>query len=111
MFDGTMQPIAERLVYVHPEKRLNISIELDKDNYVLREKATLKIKVTDDGGKPIQANLGISVFDKIYVNPADPANILTHCYLTSQIRGLSIIRLIISMKRIKTGWKQWIYCC
>lgn len=88
LFDGTMQPIAERLVYVHPEKRLNISIKLDKDNYVLREKATLKIKVTDDGGKPIQANLGISVFDKIYVNPADPANILTHCYLTSQIRGI-----------------------
>ena len=23
LFDGTMQPIAERLVYVHPEKRLN----------------------------------------------------------------------------------------
>lgn len=88
LFDGTMQPIAERLVYVHPEKRLNISIEPDKDSYVLREKATLKIKVTDDDGKPIQANLGISVFDKIYINPADPANILTHCYLTSQIRGI-----------------------
>ncbi|WP_337940421.1 hypothetical protein [Parabacteroides sp.] len=88
LFDGTMQPIAERLVYVHPEKRLNISIEPDKDSYVLREKATLKIKVTDDDGKPIQANLGISVFDKIYMNPADPANILTHCYLTSQIRGI-----------------------
>ena len=88
LFDGTMQPIAERLVYVHPEKKLNISIEPDKDSYVLREKATLKIKVTDDDGKPIQANLGISIFDKIYVNPADPANILTHCYLTSQIRGI-----------------------
>ena len=88
LFNSAMQPLAERLVYVHPEKRLNISIESDKNSYVLREKATLKIKVTDNDGKPIQTNLSISVFDKIYINPADPTNILTHCYLTSQIRGI-----------------------
>lgn len=31
--------------------------------------------------------MGISVFDKAYDNPADPVNILTHCYLSSQVRG------------------------
>lgn len=87
LFDKTMQPVAERLVYVHPEKKLNISIKPEKDNYALREKATLNIKVTDGNGKPVQANLGISVFDKAYLNPAAPVNILTHCYLSSQIRG------------------------
>lgn len=87
LFNGDMQPVAERLVYVHPEKKLQINIEPDKKTYALREKATLKIKVTDGNGVPVKTNLGLSVFDKAYINPADPVNILTHCYLSSQIRG------------------------
>ena len=87
LFNGDMQPVAERLVYVHPEKKLQINIEPDKKTYTLREKATLKIKVTDGNGVPVKTNLGLSVFDKAYINPADPVNILTHCYLSSQIRG------------------------
>lgn len=87
LFNGDMQPVAERLVYVHPEKKLQINIEPDKKTYALREKATLKIKVTDGNGVPVKTNLGLSVFDKAYINPADPGNILTHCYLSSQIRG------------------------
>ena len=58
-----------------------------RKTYALREKATLKIKVTDGNGVPVKTNLGLSVFDKAYINPADPVNILTHCYLSSQIRG------------------------
>lgn len=56
-----MQPVAERLVYVHPEKKLHIDIVPEKKSYVLREKATLKVKVTDDNGQPVKADLGISV--------------------------------------------------
>lgn len=87
LFDSSMQPIAERLVYIHPEKRLYITAEPEKEWYALREKGTIKIKVTDEEGKPVRANLGISVYDQAYNNPADPANILSYCYLSSQIRG------------------------
>lgn len=87
LFNGSLQPVAERLVYVNPEKKLRVNIEPDKKTYAIREKATLKIKVTDEGGAPVKANLGISVFDKAYINPADPVDILTYCYLSSQIRG------------------------
>lgn len=88
LFDAAMQPIAERLVYIHPEKKLSVRIEPEKKRYGLREKAMLKIKVTDDTGSPVRAHLGVSVFDGAYLNPADPVNILTHCYLSSQIRGV-----------------------
>ena len=44
-------------------------------------------KLVDGNGVPVKTNLGLSVFDKAYINPADPVNILTHCYLSSQIRG------------------------
>ena len=87
LFNAAMQPVAERLVYVHPEKKLHIDIVTEKESYVLREKATLKVKVTDDNGQPVKADLGISVFDKAYSNPDDRVNMLAYCYLSSQIRG------------------------
>lgn len=87
LFDASMQPIAERLVYVHPEKKLYITAEPEKKSYAIREKASIKIKVTDNEGKPVRANLGISVYDKAYNNLADPVNILSYSYLSSQIRG------------------------
>ena len=87
LFNAAMQPVAERLVYVHPEKKLHIDIVPEKKSYILREKATLKVKVTDDNGQPVKADLGISVFDKAYSNPDDRVNMLAYCYLSSQIRG------------------------
>lgn len=86
LFNNAMLPMAERLVYVHPKKNLHITIEPDKKNYKIREKATLKINVSDDEGKPVKANFGISLFDKAYHNSSDPT-LLTHCFLSSQIRG------------------------
>lgn len=87
LFDSSMRPVAERLVYVRPEKKLYITAEPDKKSYFTREKGTIKIKVTDEAGNPVRANLGLSVFDRAYDNPADPVNILSYCYLSSQIRG------------------------
>lgn len=87
LFDSSMRPVAERLVYVHPQKKLHITAEPDKETFFTREKGTIKIKVTDEEGKPVRANLGISVLDRTYDNLADPMNILTYCYLSSQIRG------------------------
>ncbi|MCD8262618.1 MAG: hypothetical protein LUD15_15040 [Bacteroides sp.] len=81
------KPVAERLVYVHPQKRLKISMEMDKEIYTIRQRATMKIKVTDEKGKPLRTNLEISVYNHAYQNQEDPINILSYCYLSAQIRG------------------------
>ncbi|MCK9640124.1 MAG: hypothetical protein M0R39_09470 [Prolixibacteraceae bacterium] len=87
LFDEGQLPVAERLVYVNPDKNLCIEAKLSKDKYETRQKATLKIKATDENGQPVVANLGVSVYDKLYQNPKDPKTILTHCYLSSQLKG------------------------
>ena len=87
LLDTSMRPIAERLVYLHPDKKLYITAEPEKKNFVIREKASIRIKVTDSDGKPIRVNLGVSVYDQSYSNPANSTNILAHCYLSSQVRG------------------------
>ena len=87
LFDSSMRSVAERLVYVHPEKKLHITAEPDKKSFFTREKGTIRIKVTDEKGRPVKANLGVSVFDGAYDDSADLVNILSYYYLSSQIRG------------------------
>lgn len=87
LFNHQMQPVAERSVYILPEKKLHITVTPDKQSYMTRDKVMLNIKTTDEKGKPVQAHLGLSVYDEAYTNPADPVNILTHCHLSSQLKG------------------------
>lgn len=87
LYDMDSHPLAERLVYVHPEKKIYIETTLSNETYGTREKAKLHIKLTNEYGDPVVAHLGISVFDKAYLNSADTKNIFSHCYLSSEIRG------------------------
>ncbi len=88
LFDANFRPIAERLVYLNPNKKLHITATLsDGDEYKTKEKISLKLKVTDDKGRPLVAHLGVSIHDWIYKNNQDPKNIMTHFYLSTQLKG------------------------
>lgn len=87
LLNANSVPEAERLVYVNPDQKLNINVELDKNSYSTREKAILKIKVTDQNEQPVVAHLGLSVYDKLYQNKQDSKNILTHYFLSAQLKG------------------------
>ena len=87
LFDENMHPISERLVYVHPEKQLHISLKCNKQIYKRREEGWLTLKVTDEKGNPMQANIGLSVYDEAYQKVKGAENIVSHCYLSEQIRG------------------------
>lgn len=87
LFNSRLVPIAERLVYINQYRKLNIAAELSKEIYSTRGKAILKISVKDENGQPVEANLGVTVFDKRYQDSRDSNNILTHYYLSSQLKG------------------------
>lgn len=87
LYDGSMRPVAERLVYVHPQKRLNIELHTDKDRYMTRDKGSVQIRVTDGDGHPVRAHLGLSLFDSAYLNGSSPENMLSYCLLSTEIRG------------------------
>lgn len=87
LFNENKQPVAERLVYIKPNEKLDITTTLNKTKYKTREKATLKIRVTDKNKQPVVAHLGLSVFDKIYQDINTSKNILSHYYLSTQIKG------------------------
>ena len=87
LFNSSLVPVAERLVYVNRKKQLYITAELSKEIYPTRGKVDLKITVTDENGEPVRANMGVSVFDELYQNPSDTANILVHYFLSTQLKG------------------------
>ncbi len=87
LYNEKGQPMAERLVYVHPERKLHIVLKTDSTCYHTRGKGKLCIKVTDESGKPVQAHLGLSIFDRAYLNEFSPENMLSHCYLSTEIKG------------------------
>jgi hypothetical protein len=87
LFNDKMIPVAERLLYVNPEKKLKIRAVLADSIYMTRGKVNLKIITSDENNNPIKANLGLTVFDKLYENQSDSINILTHMYLSTQLKG------------------------
>lgn len=87
LYNEALQPMAERLVYLHPEKKLHITAEPDKKKYATREKATVKVSVKDENNNPVKAHLGISVYDDAYTDKLNPTTMLNYCFLTSQVRG------------------------
>lgn len=87
LYNADGQPMAERLVYVHPERKLHIELNTDSARYFTRGKGKLNVKVTDEAGNPVQAHLGLSIFDRAYQNELNPENMLSYCYLSTEIKG------------------------
>ena len=80
-------PVAERLVYVNPIQRLNITAHTDRQQYNRRDEGKVCLKVTDSSGLPLKAELAVSIFDKAYLYLPGHENILSHCHLSEEIRG------------------------
>ncbi len=89
LFDEKYIPQAERLVFLHPEKKLNIEIKTNKPQYLPREQVTLNIKTTDQNQKPISANLSLCVVNDQILNIADDKqhNIMSWLLLGSELKG------------------------
>lgn len=81
------RPLAERLVYRRPARKLNIALADHSAEYSPGEKAQLSLIVTDERGRPRPAALGVSVVDDALLNLADDKSprMPTFFYLASEI--------------------------
>ena len=87
LFDELQRPIAERLFYVLPDKQLTITARPSKETYIRRDRGEVRIHVTDSEGKPVQAEICMSIFDKAYMSQAYRETMLSYNFLSTQIRG------------------------
>ena len=87
LFDDLKRPVAERLVYVNHEQQLTITATTNQKQYNRRDMGKVRLQVTDISGNPVKSELAISIFDKAYLYQPGHENILSHCFLSEQIRG------------------------
>ena len=87
--NNRFEKLAERMVFFHPERHLNIEIKTDKDRYQNREKMSVKLRTTDSNNNPVPANLSVGITDEKINNVADDkqGNILANLLLTSELKG------------------------
>jgi hypothetical protein len=61
LFDSRGMLRCERMVFVNPDKKLNIRISTDKPEYGTREKVQVSVSVTDPAGIPVPAKIVLGV--------------------------------------------------
>jgi len=81
-------PVSERLVFIDRKDDLQVEIIPDKEKYGDREKATVKIRVTDSDGQPVQGSFSLSVTDDKTVQPSiHEQNIKGALLLDADLKG------------------------
>lgn len=80
--------LAERLVFMHPDRQLNVNIRQDKPDYLKREEVQLTVETTDAEGNPVPASLSMAVTDAGLVpEDSDQRGIYAHLLLSSELKG------------------------
>lgn len=89
LFDAKGIERAERLTFTNPDKKLNVSIETDKEKYLPREKVKMTIKVKDEKGMPAPANLSVSVVNDQFLSFVNDksGNILSQLLLENDLNA------------------------
>jgi TonB-dependent Receptor Plug Domain len=89
LFDDKGVPHCERLIFTENlKKRLNISVKTDKDVYKPHEKVTCALDIMDAEGKPVSADVALSVVNLSQVTPPQYGDdILSYLLLKSDLEG------------------------
>ncbi|MBA3457426.1 MAG: hypothetical protein H0T42_30375, partial [Deltaproteobacteria bacterium] len=92
LFDERLAPTAERLVYRNRGADLKIAIKPDRTTYHPRDRVALAIEATGPDGKPVAADLAVSVVDDTVLSFADDkqATLLARLYLEAEMPGQKI---------------------
>lgn len=87
VYNEQLKPLAERLAFIHQEKKMNIQFSEVKDSYAPKEQVTVKIKTTDADGKPVPALLSLRVYDQFFANRKNVRDLLNYYELSTQLHA------------------------
>jgi hypothetical protein len=71
LFDGKGIERCERLAFVNRDRQLKVEVKTDKEKYLPREKVKMTVKVTDERGMPMPAQLSLAVVNDQMLSFAD----------------------------------------
>lgn len=89
LMNTNKQALNERMVFIDHRDNLNIQFSTDKPSYTKRDSVAVKIKVTDNIGKPVRGNFSLAVTDnnQVKADILSNDNIVCRMLLTSDLKG------------------------
>ena len=89
LYTSGKRPLAERMVFLNPNKQLLVTISTNKQQYLPREKVLMTLTTRDEHGQPLPSNFSLSVVDDKLWTMADDRqdNILSWLLVSSELRG------------------------
>ena len=87
VFDGALQPLAERLIFRNRRAGLGIRVTADQARYTPRDEVVLKVETRAPSGEPQAAEVAVAVVDDTVVSFADDktAHILSRLLLEAEL--------------------------
>ncbi len=86
--DGAGIPLAERLVFIDHQDHLSISVSTDKSAYAPRDPVRIEVEARNKDGKPVTANLSLSVFDSGQIlADENKETIQSNLLISSELKG------------------------
>jgi len=86
VFDERALPLAERIVYINNNDRLNLSLNKDTLTFSPKSKNVFTLNLKDNNNQPVKANLSVSITDA--ATGADPENnIYSYFLMSSELHG------------------------
>ncbi len=89
LFDAKGIERCERLAFTNRDRQLKVEIKTDKEKYLPREKVKMTVKVTDERGMPMPAQLSLAVVNDQLLTFADDKSgtILSQLLLEPDLKG------------------------
>jgi len=87
LFNTRLQPLSERLVFIHHDDQAQITYQLDKESYAKRSMVKNRVTVMDEEERPLVGNFSVAVTSDRAIVHDSGINILTYLLLTSDLHG------------------------
>jgi hypothetical protein len=87
LFNEARRPIAERLVFIKPTRKLNVEARTNQTQYGSRDKMSLDLLTATSEGTPVSANLSASVFLIDSLQNLEQPQIESYVWLKSELSG------------------------
>ncbi len=71
VFDGDLEPLAERLVYRNKSRALSVKVTTDRAKYAPKDQVALTVRTTDPEGRAVPAEVSVAVVDDTVLAFAD----------------------------------------
>jgi hypothetical protein len=86
LFNSAMQPVSERLYFNRPDDLLTLRAATSTQ-FKTRSPVALNVTANNNAGKPLEANLSVSVYRLDSLNNEEGADIVSYLWLKSELKG------------------------